>query len=117
MKKEAIIQYYNSFEAAAMNIDGVECWSARELQQLLGYSKWENFSKVIDKAKISCQNAGHEVAEHFPDVRKMSTTPKLGVISAFFLLGRATIHRDGENAVAGKQMAKSDFLYIRRQSM
>lgn len=73
MKREAIIQYYNSFEAAAMNIDGVECWSARELQQLLGYSKWENFSKVIDKAKISCQNAGHEVADHFPDVRKMVT--------------------------------------------
>lgn len=51
MKKEVIIQYYNDFESAAMDIDGVECWSARDLQQLLGYSKWENFSKVIDKAK------------------------------------------------------------------
>lgn len=71
MKKEIIIQYYKDFESAAMDIDGVECWSARDLQQLLGYSKWENFSKVIDKAKISCQNAGHEIADHFPDVRKM----------------------------------------------
>jgi DNA-damage-inducible protein D len=35
----------------------VECWSARELQHLLGYSKWENFAKVIDKAKESCVNA------------------------------------------------------------
>lgn len=71
MKKEVIIQYYNDFESAAMDIDGVECWSARDLQQLLGYSKWENFSKVIDKAKVSCENAGHVVADHFPDVRKM----------------------------------------------
>ena len=71
MKKEVIIQYYNEFESAAMDIDGVECWSARDLQQLLGYSKWENFSKVIDKAKVSCENAGHVVADHFPDVRKM----------------------------------------------
>jgi DNA-damage-inducible protein D len=53
----------------------VECWSARELQNLLGYSKWENFSKVIDKAKESCENAGEKTAYHFPDVRK---TVKIG---------------------------------------
>jgi DNA-damage-inducible protein D len=41
------------------------------LQGLLGYAKWENFSKVIDKAKESCQNAGQEVCEHFPDIRKV----------------------------------------------
>jgi len=37
----------------------------------LGYSKWENFSKVIDKAKESCRNAGQEIADHFPDLRKV----------------------------------------------
>ncbi|MCL2284271.1 MAG: hypothetical protein FWC26_13225, partial [Fibromonadales bacterium] len=43
----------------------------RELQNLLGYSKWENFSKVIEKAKEACTNAGEKVKNHFPEVRKM----------------------------------------------
>ena len=49
----------------------MECWSARELQKLLGYSKWENFTNVINKAKVACENVGHNVSDHFPDVRKM----------------------------------------------
>jgi len=71
MKKEIIQQLYSAFEQAALEIDGVECWSARELQTLLGYSKWENFANVINKAKIACENVGHNVSDHFPDVRKM----------------------------------------------
>ena len=52
MKKEVIQELYNSFEAVAVEVEGIECWSACELQLLWGYSNWENFSKVIDKAKI-----------------------------------------------------------------
>ena len=76
MKKEIIQQLYSAFEQAALEIDGVECWSARELQYLLGYSKWENFANVINKAKIACENVGHNVSEHFPDVRKTIAMPK-----------------------------------------
>lgn len=61
----------SSFEQAALEVDGVECWSARELQKLLGNSKWENFTNVINKAKVACENVGHNVSDHFPDVRKM----------------------------------------------
>jgi DNA-damage-inducible protein D len=71
MKKEEIFQLFEKFEAAAALLEGVECWSARELQQLLGYSKWENFQKVIEKAKESCTQAGERMPDHFPDVRKM----------------------------------------------
>jgi len=38
---------------------------------LLGYNKWENFEKVIEKAKSSCVNAGGDVFDHFPDVGKV----------------------------------------------
>lgn len=71
MKKEVIQELYNDFEAAAAELEGVECWSARELQTLLGYSKWENFSKVIDKAKTACDKVGQQISDHFPDVKKM----------------------------------------------
>ena len=76
MKKEIIQKLYSAFEQAALEVDGVECWSARELQKLLGYSKWENFANVIDKAKTACENVGHNVSEHFPDVRKTIPMPK-----------------------------------------
>lgn len=71
MKKEQIQALFEQFESICYLYEGIECWSARELQKLLGYSKWENFEKVIDKAKEACKNAGEEVAHHFPDVRKV----------------------------------------------
>lgn len=71
MKSDEIKKLFAQFEAAAAELEGVECWSARELQKLLGYSKWENFEKVIQRAKEACQHAGEEIQYHFPDVRKM----------------------------------------------
>jgi DNA-damage-inducible protein D len=43
MKAEQIKELFAQFEAKASEYEGIECWSARELQHLLGYSKWENF--------------------------------------------------------------------------
>jgi DNA-damage-inducible protein D len=71
MKTDEIKSLFAQFEAAASVFEGVECWSARELQNLLGYSKWENFEKVISKAKDACRNAGEQKENHFPDLRKM----------------------------------------------
>ena len=76
MKSEEITQLFEQFQAAASDLEGVECWSARELQTLLGYSKWENFEKVIQKAKDACKNAGEQIPYHFPDVRKTIPMPK-----------------------------------------
>ena len=76
MKSDIIIQLHKNFEDYAHQIDDEEFWFARDLQGLLGYAKWENFAKVIDKAKIACQTAGHSVPDHFPDVRKTIPMPK-----------------------------------------
>ena len=51
--------------------NGIEFWYARELMTVLKYNKWENFEKVINKAKSACKNSYINVFEHFPDVRKM----------------------------------------------
>lgn len=58
MKKEQIQHLFEKFEQACYIYNGIECWSARELQNILGYTKWENFSKVIEKAKAACENSG-----------------------------------------------------------
>lgn len=54
-----------------INKQGVEYWEARELMPLLGYGKWDNFKKIIDKAKDACINSSQEIDDHFPDAGKM----------------------------------------------
>lgn len=64
MKEKEIKELFEQFEAIANEYEGVECWSARELAQVLGYSQWRNFEGIIEKAKASCTNAGQEVSYH-----------------------------------------------------
>ena len=72
MKKEEITALFGKFESISCEVEGIECWSARELQPLLGYAKWDNFiNNVVVKAKEACRNAGEDVQNHFPDVGKM----------------------------------------------
>ena len=71
MKEEEIKELFEQFEAIANEYEGVECWSARELALVLGYSKWERFEGVIERAKDACINAGEMVEYHFPGVGKM----------------------------------------------
>ena len=58
MKAEEIKNLFDSFESIAIEYEGVECWSARELYPLLGYAKWDRFKDVLARAKESCENAG-----------------------------------------------------------
>lgn len=71
MKAEEIKELFEQFESIANEYEGIECWSARELCGLLGYSKWEKFYNVIEKARDACVNAGEHVEDHFPRVGKM----------------------------------------------
>ncbi len=54
-----------------INEYGVECWLARELASVLEYARWENFYKVLEKAKEACENSNIDLEDHFRDVTKM----------------------------------------------
>ena len=71
MEKDTIEKLNKRFEEYAYEQDGVEYWLARELQELLGYSDWRNFSNALNKAKESCKSTGEEASDHFVDVNKM----------------------------------------------
>lgn len=60
------------FEAAAyVDDDGIEYWTARDLQKLLGYSDYRNFLNIVNKAKEACTNSGNIIEHHFVDVTDM----------------------------------------------
>ena len=54
-----------------INEYGQEFWYARELMPILEYSNWQNFEKIVKKAKISCENSDISVLDHFTNVNKM----------------------------------------------
>lgn len=70
MKKEEILALFQSYEDAVCMIEETECWSARDLQKLFGYSLWQNFTNVIAKEKEECVNVGQDIIDHFIDVNK-----------------------------------------------
>lgn len=71
MKTTIVQTLLNNFESYAQKTDNeVEFWLARDLQHLLGYSKWDNFLNVISKAKNACEMSNHEISDHFADVGK-----------------------------------------------
>lgn len=56
----------------------VEVWFARELQELLGYARWENFTLAINRAVESCKSQNINVDDHFREITKMIEIGKGG---------------------------------------
>jgi len=73
MNKELIMNLQSSFNDIVHVLENsdIEFWYARDLQQKLGYDRWENFSNVIEKAKTACENSKIEMSDHFRDITKM----------------------------------------------
>ena len=76
MDLQKIQQYKSAFDLIAKNINddegnNIEVWYARELQQVLGYARWENFVVAIGRAMESCKTLGISIDDHFREVTKM----------------------------------------------
>lgn len=84
MDRNSIIEYKSSFDSIATFIEGenkeqVEIWFARDLQAVLGYSRWENFQTAIKRAVESCHSQGINIDDHFREVTKTITLGNGGV--------------------------------------
>jgi DNA-damage-inducible protein D len=72
MQTDTINTLTEAFEAHAQQTEGdIEYWLARDLQNLLGYTEWRNFTIVVSKAKTACEVSGNNIPDHFVDVNKM----------------------------------------------
>lgn len=80
MKKSVISKLLTELEQLVQTEfeSGVEFWFARDLQGVLGYTKWDNFRKVVEGAMVACETSGHKASDHFPEVGKMIPLGKGG---------------------------------------
>ena len=71
--KEIIQKLQSHFDSLAQTLseEGIEFWFARDLQEPLGYVKWENFLTTIMRAIESCKMTSCDPNDHFRGVRKM----------------------------------------------
>lgn len=77
MTSNTIQTLTSNFESFVNTTDEkIEFWLARDLQHLLGYTKWDNFKNVLFKAQTACEVSGHEIKDHFAEVGKTIEMPK-----------------------------------------
>ena len=77
MDRRSIEQHKSVFDSITQYVGGddggerVEVWFARDLQNVLGYARWENFLVAIQRAVDSCNTLGVNADDHFREVTKM----------------------------------------------
>ena len=94
-----------------------EYWTARELMSVLGYTKWENFARVIAKATLAAVSSGQEIAHHFPDIRKeVPTGSGASVPIADYRLSRYACYLIAQNGDPTKEAIALAQTYFAIQS-
>jgi len=117
MKSEVINNYFNDFNKFVYEVDGLEFWFARDLQNLLGYSKWENFLNIIEKAKIACANSDIKVDDHFAYTVRAVDMPNGGVKEAEdMFLTRYACYLVAQNGDSSKEQVAFAMSYFAIQT-
>lgn len=80
MSTEIVKRMQPQFDAMAQSIPdaNIEFWYARDLQEPLGYVRWENFLTAINRAVQACESTGYSADDHFRGVTKMIEIGKGG---------------------------------------
>ena len=122
MTSSAIQTLTLDFESFVNNTeDNIEFWLARDLQHLLGYTKWDNFKNVLLKAKTACEVSGHEIEHHFADVGKTIQMPKgatkevddfmpIILLKAKDFATEITIHNARENSMNSESQISNEHI-------
>ncbi|OIO05441.1 DNA damage-inducible protein D [Candidatus Falkowbacteria bacterium CG1_02_37_21] len=117
MKSEVINSYFNDFNKFVYEVDGLEFWFARDLQNLLGYLKWENFLNIIEKAKIACSNSDVKVDDHFAYTARAVDMPNGGVkVAEDMFLTRYACYLIAQNGDSNKEQVAFAMSYFAIQT-
>jgi DNA-damage-inducible protein D len=124
MKRELITKLHRKFEELVHKEvqTGTEFWLARDLQQVLGYKRWSNFIRVINKARNACELAGYEASDHFLELCKMVPADRGGDMACDdYALTRYACYLIAQNANSMKEAVAFAQTYFavqtRRQEM
>lgn len=109
MDIQKINLYKSNFDAIAQSVkdesnESIEVWYARELQRVLGYARWENFTVAINRAMESCKTQNINIDDHFREITKMIPLAK-GAQRAIqdFLLTRYACYLIAQNGDPKKE--------------
>jgi DNA-damage-inducible protein D len=124
MKRELVTKLHRKFEELVHKEvqTGTEFWLARDLQQVLGYKRWSNFIRVVNKARKACELAGYEASDHFLELSKMVPAKRGGDMPCDdYALTRYACYLIAQNANSAKTevaFAQTYFaVQTRRQEM
>lgn len=69
-EENSLNKYFEEAKHTTTN-NGIEFWYARDLMPLFGYTAWQSFEDVIQRAARSAMNSGEDVDNHFKRAPKM----------------------------------------------
>ena len=83
---------FQDLENLRSKVEGVEFWSARDLQKLFEYKEWCGFENIVKKAVIACKNSSENVENYFVSTHKMveigsNTQRELVIMHLLVMLG------------------------------